>query len=147
MVSNSITYREYQQSDVKYIRDILEFDLGYNVSLDELKKRIFEMLSSDNYKIFVACNGERVIGFVGLVSFIAFEIKNKAAKITALAVSEKYRKSGIGTNLLNLVENYCKNNDMNVILLNSGLPRENAHKFYESRGYSKKSYGFIKQVM
>ncbi len=59
MVSNSITYREYQQSDVKYIRDILE----------------------------------------------------------------------------------------NVILLNSGLPRENAHKFYESRGYSKKSYGFIKQVM
>ena len=143
---DSIAYREYMQSALKYVRDILEFDLGYNVSLDELEKRISEMLSCTNYKIFVACNDERVIGFVGMVSFIAFEIKNKAAKIIALAVSQEYRKNGIGTNLLNLVENYCINNDMSVISLNSGLLRENAHKFYESNGYSKNSYGFIKKV-
>ncbi len=90
---DSIAYREYMQSDLKYVRDILEFDLGYNVSLDELEKRISEMLSCNNYKIFVACNDERVIGFVGMVSFIAFEIENKAAKIIALAVSQEYRKT------------------------------------------------------
>lgn len=144
---HSITYREYRQSDIKYIRDILEFDLGYNVLLDELEKRISEMLSCNDYKIFVASNGEKVVGFVGMVSFIAFEVKNKAAKIIALAVSQEYRKNGIGTNLLNQVENYCKSNDMSVILLNSGLAREDAHKFYESKGYSKISYGFSKHIV
>ena len=143
---NIITYRDYTQSDLKYIRDMLELDLGYGVSLNELEKRISEMLSCENYKIFVACNGERVIGFVGMVSFIAFEVQNKAAKIIALAVSQKYRNNGIGTNLLNSVESYCKNNGVSVISLNSGLSRENAHKFYESKGYSKKSFGFIKKI-
>ena len=146
MQSNSITYREFTQNDLKYIRDILEFDLGYNVSLDELGKRISEMLSCGSYKIFVACNGERAIGFIGMVSFIAFEVQNKAAKIIALAVSQEYRNNGVGSNLLNMVENYCKNNDMSVISLNSGLSRDNAHKFYESKGYSKRSYGFIKML-
>ena len=143
---DSIAYREYMQSDLKYVRDILEFDLGYNVSLDELEKRISEMLSCGSYKIFVACNGERAIGFVGMVSFIAFEVQKKAAKIIALAVSQEYRNNGVGSNLLNMVENYCKNNDMSVISLNSGLSRDNAHNFYESKGYSKKSYGFIKML-
>ena len=35
---------------------------------------------------------------------------------------------------------------MSVISLNSGLSRDNAHKFYESKGYSKRSYGFIKML-
>lgn len=147
MNDHLIAYREYRKSDIMYIRDILEFDLGYNVPLDELNGRINEMISGKNYKIFVACDEEKVIGFVGMVSFIAFEVKNKAAKITALAVSQEYRRKGIGSNLLNTVENYCKSQDVSVILLNSGLSRELAHKFYESMGYSKKSYGFIKQVM
>ena len=37
-------------------------------------------------------------------------------------------------------------NNIEVILLNSGLPREDAHAFYESQGYFKKSYGFIKRI-
>ncbi len=64
-----------------------------------------------------------------MVSFIAFELKTKAAKITALAVSMEYRKNGIGTKLLNLVENYCRSNNIGLVSLNSGLPREGAHLF------------------
>ena len=67
-------------------------------------------------------------------------------KITALAVSMEYRKNGIGTKLLNLVENYCRSNNIGLVSLNSGLPREGAHLFYESKGYIKKSYGFVKQI-
>ncbi len=52
----------------------------------------------------------------------------------------------VGTKLLNLVENYCRSNDIGLVSLNSGLPREGAHLFYESKGYIKKSYGFVKQI-
>ncbi len=141
-----IIYREYNEKDIPEIRNILEKDLGCNVPLNELSERIGKMKQRGNYRIFVACDGEKVVGFVGAVSFLAFEISKEAMKIIALAVSEPYRRNGIGTELLKTVERYAKANDIGTILLNSGLPRENAHKFYEAQGYNKKSYGFVKQI-
>ena len=141
-----ITYREYKSADLPAVKEILKNDLGYDVPADELNGRINKMLSLGNYKIFVACLGESVVGFVGAVSFIAFEVRNEAMKIIALAVSEKYRGQGIGTNLLKEVERCAKENNVSVILLNSGLQREKAHGFYESQGYTKRSYGFTKSI-
>lgn len=146
MMNQNITYREYAPTDIRNVRDILEADLGYVVPLDELADRVREMNSDNNYKILVACEGEEVIGFAGMVSYIVFERKDKVAKIIALAVSKQYRGKGIGTNLLEKVEHYCISHNIGVLLLNSGLVRDNAHKFYESKGYSKKSYGFVKQL-
>ena len=128
------------------VREILKNDLGYDIPAVELSGRINKMLTLGNYKIFVACLGESVVGFVSAVSFIAFEVRNEAMKIIALAVSEKYRGQGIGTNLLKEVERCAKENNVSVILLNSGLQREKAHRFYESQGYVKRSYGFTKNV-
>ena len=142
----NICYREYIEEDIPEIRNILENDLGYNVPLNELTERINNMKQRGNYRIFVACDGENVVGFTGAVSFLAFEISKEAFKIIALAVSEPYRRNGIGTELLKTVERYAENNNIGTILLNSGLPRENAHKFYEAQGYYKKSYGFVKQI-
>ena len=139
-----IIYREYKNEDIFEVRNILEKDLGYSVPLFELEYRINEMLYRRNYRIFVACDENKVVGFVGIVSFIAFEIKNEAVKVIALAVSEEYRHRGIGTNLLKAVEDFCRKNKFDIILINSGLPRTDAHKFYESQGYNKKSYGFTK---
>lgn len=143
---SEITYREYNAADLPAVREILKNDLGYDVPADELNGRINKMFSLGNYKIFVACIGESVVGFVGAVSFIAFEVSNEAIKIIALAVSEKYRGQGIGTNLLKEVERYAEKNNAGIILLNSGLQREKAHGFYESQGYTKRSYGFTKSI-
>ena len=141
-----IIIRQADKNDIPAIRNILENDLGYNVLLSELTERINTMLSRGNYNIFVACDGEKVVGFVGAVSFLAFEVEKECIKVIALAVSESYRRNGIGTQLLKEVEMFAQNNNMGIILLNSGLPRENAHKFYEAQGYSKKSYGFTKAL-
>ena len=137
-------YREYKEADIGYVRDILEADLGYSCELCKLKARIDEMLRRGNYKIFVACEDEKVVGFVGCVSYLAFELEREGVKIIALAVSNEYRRQGIGTELLKTAEKWAKDNGGGVILLNSGLKREAAHKFYETQGYFKKSFGFIK---
>lgn len=146
MKMSEITYREYRTEDLYEVREILKNDLGYDVPAENLERRINRMMTHENYKIFVACAGENVVGFIGAVSFIAFEVENDAMKIIALAVSEKYRGRGIGTNLLKTVEKFAEENSIGVILLNSGLTRENAHKFYESQGYTKRSYGFTKNI-
>lgn len=139
-------YRRYESKDISAIRDILENDLGYNCELDKLNNRINEMQKRGNYQIFVACDGDKVVGYIGCVSFLAFELENEGMKIIALAVSKEYRRKGIGTELLKTAEQWAKENNIEVILLNSGLPREHAHAFYESQGYFKKSYGFIKRI-
>ena len=140
----NIIYREFELGDTKAVRDILDNDLGYNVAFDELQKRIRNMLHHGNYKIYVACDNEIAIGFVAAVSYLAFEVKNPVMKVIAFAVSEKFRNNGIGTNLLKCIETFAQDNHIDAILLNSGLPREAAHKFYEAQGYRKKSFGFVK---
>lgn len=139
-------YRKYESTDISAIRDILENDLGYNCELTKLNTRVDEMMKRGNYQIFVACDGDKVVGYIGCVSYLAFELDNEGMKIIALAVSKEYRRRGIGTQLLKTAEQWAKENNIEVILLNSGLPREYAHEFYESQGYFKKSYGFIKRI-
>lgn len=139
-------YRKYENKDISAIRDILDMDLGYNCELEKLQNRVEEMMKRGNYQIFVACDGDKVVGFIGCVTYLAFELENEGMKIIALAVSKEYRRKGIGTRLLKTAENWAKENNIKVILLNSGLPREDAHVFYENQGYFKKSYGFIKKL-
>lgn len=139
-------YRKYESRDISAIRDILENDLGYSCELDKLNSRIEEMMKRGNYQIFVACDGGKVVGYIGCVNYLAFELENEGMKIIALAVSKDYRRKGIGTALLKTAEQWAKENNIEVILLNSGLPRGDAHAFYESQGYFKKSYGFIKKI-
>ena len=139
-------YRKYESKDISAIRDVLENDLGYNCDLNKLNIRVEEMMKRGNYQIFVACDGDKVVGYIGCVSYLAFELENEGMKIIALAVSKKYRRKGIGTTLLKTSEQWAKENNIEVILLNSGLPREDAHAFYESQGFFKKSYGFIKRI-
>ena len=141
-----ITYRPYRPDDISAVRDILEADLGYSVPREVLAGRIDRMLARGGYTILVACDGERVVGFVGAVTFLAFEIEGEAAKVIALAVSGAYRRRGIGAGLLNAVETQCREVGITVILVNSGLPRTDAHAFYESQGYRKKSCGFTKNI-
>lgn len=139
-------YRKYENKDISAIRDILENDLGYNCELDKLNTRVDEMLKRGNYQIFVVCDGDKMVGYIGCVSYLAFELEKEGMKIIALAVSKDYRRKGIGAQLLKTAEQWAKENNIEVILLNSGLPREDAHTFYESQGYFKKSYGFIKRI-
>lgn len=139
-------YRKYENKDISAIRDILDMDLGYKCELEKLQNRVEEMMKRGNYQIFVACEGDKVVGFIGCVTYLAFELENEGMKIIALAVSKDYRRKGIGTKLLKTAEQWAKENNIEVILLNSGLPREDAHAFYENQGYFKKSYGFIKRV-
>lgn len=137
-------YRKYESRDLSAIRTLLADDLGYHTQISSLSKRVEKMMRLGNYQIFVACDSGKVVGFVGCVSYLAFELENEGMKIIALAVSKEYRRKGIGTALLKTAEQYAAENHFDVILLNSGLDREGAHAFYESQGYRKKSIGFIK---
>lgn len=59
-------------------------------------------------------------------------IDDKQARIRFMAVAEKYRRLGIGSFILNMLEQYAKSHQQSVIWLNA---REQILPFYTLNGY------------
>ena len=138
--------RNYTIDDIHAIKDLFKLSLGYEVSFDDLRNRIAIMLESKNYKILVAEDNEEVIGFIGLQKSLCFEDPGIVLRIIALGVSNKYQGKGIGTKLIEGAEEYAKENNISVLLVNSGLKRLQAHNFYEKNLFNKKGYSFVKKL-
>jgi len=138
--------RKYTTHDTNEIQNIFKLSLGYDVSLTDLKQRINDMLSSGYYEILVAEDNSLIVGFIGLQKSLCFEDPGIVLRIIALGVSNKYQGKGIGTKLIDGAEEYAKENNISVLLVNSGLKRLQAHNFYEKNLFNKKGYSFVKKL-
>jgi len=143
----NINIREACSDDYISICSLVNNELGYpNVNIDDLTSRIELMNQDENYRTFVALLDDNVVGFIGMVQEIAFEISGSYMRINAFAVSKEHQNKGIGRALLKFAEDYANEKGITVFTLNIGFQRLNTHIFYERNGYIKKSFGFWKGV-
>ncbi len=144
----NIKIREICKNDYDKIFSLMNNELGYaNVDYNGLSKRLDLMKAQDNYHIFCAFSDNSLVGFIGTIQEIAFELENDYLRVIGIAVSKSLQCNGIGTLLLNYVENFAKSNGFSLVALNSGLQRFDAHKFYEKNGFLKKSFGYTKTIL
>lgn len=68
-------------------------------------------------------------------------------KINGLAVQKDFQNRGIGTQLINYIEDIAYEKRISKIGLASGFQRTKAHTFYEHIGYGKGSYYFSKMIV
>lgn len=99
---------------------------------------------TDKY-ICVEVNG-KVIGFCAMAIVNNFWQEGHIAYVYAMIVDDSFRGKGIGTSLLKKVFNIAKSMGCKKIELDSGFPREKAHKFYEKIGFEKRAYLFSKDL-
>jgi len=102
--------------------------------------------NDDHYKIFVALSDNAVVGFITSVRYYGIGVEGSYMIIIGIAVKADEQNKGIGTKLLQYMENYAKEEGVFSIHLNSDLKRTMAHAFYERNGYNKGSYGFGKII-
>ena len=69
-------------------------------------------------------------------------MSGKTCYVSSLITKENERGKGYGTFLLDYAKKLAKEKECKAIILDSGLPRKNAHKFYEKYGFEKSCYGF-----
>jgi GNAT superfamily N-acetyltransferase len=124
--------------------DSLVRELGYSVRAGEVWTRIEEM-PGGLYRTLVAVKEENVVGFGGVLILPVYEHESPIGWILALCVLPAYRKQGIGTRLLEALENCCREEGVVDIRLHSGMQRPEAHKFYQGLGYDISGYRFIKK--
>lgn len=139
-------FREFDCDDILEICELINCELGYNAAENDLSLRIKQMQDDKNYCIFVAENNNEVIAFIGIHIGLAFEYLGKIARIIAFAVKREYQRQGVGTKLLQTAESYLKEAHVELIAVNSGLHRIEAHRFYEKQGFYKKGYSFAKTI-
>ena len=126
--------REAISSDANAIWQLNFTEMGYAFPLDATIDNLSKLLHSPSDKIFVAiCDGS-VVGYVHANDYdllYAPHMKN----IMGIAVSSPYKRKGIGSALLQYVENWALETGASGIRLVSGATRTDAHAFYRRYGY------------
>lgn len=89
---------------------------------------------------------EKVIGFCSFAIVNNFWQEGQIAYVYAMIVDESFRGKGIGTELLKKAFDKAKLRGCKKIELDSGFPREKAHKFYEKIGFEKRAYLFSRDL-
>ena len=138
--------REARITDYDRIQNICELDLGYVCEKEMVKMRLAN-IDHNRECVFVADEGSKVIGFIH-VEIYEILYAPSMANILGIAVSSEYRRQGIGKLLLSKAEEWAKRKGINMMRLNSGAARIEAHEFYRGLGYNdeKTQIRFIKSL-
>jgi len=90
---------------------------------DEYEKESFHLMIIDGTNDILA------VGRIHVINCSSNIIK---AQVRYMGVTHQKKRQGLGTKILKGLEEYAKNNNVGIVLLNA---RENAIHFYEKNGY------------
>ncbi len=89
------------------------------------KKNFYDEFGLDTRKYFVALINSKVVGYVGVLDTIT------DYNIMGIAVSKNYAHCGVGTQLINFLKNYAKQNNVQTISLEVDEMNKIAIDFYK----------------
>jgi len=96
----------------------------------------------NGYKIFEILFSGELIGF----ATIKINKKTKSAILLDIMIKRNYQCKGIGKEALKKIEEYLRKNDMEIVILESGIKNEKAHHFFENNGYTEISLVYSKKL-
>ena len=127
-----------RKAEMKDYLDIARLSgvLGYPISEVAVQKNLARILKDADHEFLVFELGERVTAFIEAEIYAPVYAEQVMLNVLGLVVDEKNQGQGIGAQLLNALEEKAKAREINVIRLNSGVQRHEAHQFYEHQGYT-----------
>lgn len=140
-----IEIRRAALGDLSHIAELLGMLARTPLSLEDARNRV-EMIERDpDQEMWVAvCDGE-------VVGLLAFRIRHNVERvshygeISALAVSEAHRRSGIGRRLIDQAETIARERNCIGLWLVSGNARKaEAREFYRQLGFDGTGTRFVR---
>ncbi|MCC8433559.1 GNAT family N-acetyltransferase [Brevibacillus sp. M2.1A] len=128
---------------------LLNLDFNPNLHLfteEKVKEKIEIITKKTNDIIFVCEQNNEVIGYIhGSPYELLFS--DSFVNVLGFVVKEKDRNQGVGSMLIEHLEQWGKKNGFSGMKLLSHPSRIHAHRFYERRGYrfTKDQKNFIKK--
>ncbi len=141
--STMVRIRPAQIGDASDVAALLE-ELGYPCAREDAAERISRVLHDPHLFLVLAEVQGEVLGLMSLDIRYSFARGSELARITALVVSSRSVRRGIGRHLLREAEAIARRAQAPRIEVTSNPRREVAHAFYLGCGYKESSRHFIK---
>jgi GNAT superfamily N-acetyltransferase len=143
-VDGSVAIRDAIASDAHAIAHLVT-QLGYPTAVTLMEPRLRRMLTLNHHRIVVAESSGAVIGVASACVDHGVEL-DTYGRITALAVDENWRGTGVGRLLVEQVERWCRERGADRVTLTSGHHRPESHEFYKALGYEATGLRFFKRL-
>lgn len=140
-MSDAVRIRPPADSDADAIARLMG-ELGYPSTPERVRARLERVAGDDGYAAFVAEVDGAVAGFLGLQTGWAYEHDRPFARILTLVVDARVRRRGVGARLVELAEGWARERGAYVLMLTTNVRRQEAHRFYESVGFSRTGYRY-----
>lgn len=156
---------EYEDKYLEDVKDLLVELEEYIVSIDkdnldcvhpEYREKMavldLEEVKNNNGKCYIAVCNNKVMGLImgTIIKFDEYDYLDykcpKCGEVTELVVSKKVRSSGIGTLLMNKIEEYFKSIGCEYISIDVFAYNKIGINFYEKHGYHTRGLIDIKKI-
>lgn len=104
-------------------------------------EELYEGMAAEGYHLFAGYQDGEPIAVAGVTISTNFYL-GRHAYVYDLVTSEDHRSKGHGSSLLNYVHDWAAEQGCEAVELESGLWRDDAHRFYLEMGYEKYCYSF-----
>lgn len=134
-----ITIVKITYNDLDDLLSLYEELLERKTNLQKFKKNFGWINSNKDYLLIGAKddNGNLVGSLLGIVCTDLGGECRPFIVIENVIVKSSCRKKGIGKQLMSFIEEFARKRNCNFTMIVSAFKRKDAHRFYESIGYSK----------
>jgi len=144
-LSENISFRKAKEKDIEACSRIMAEEYNkppYNQEWEEetAAQRLYELLRIYPDTSFVIETNKNIIGFI----FCSVEttFNGKCLYVHDFVISAENQGKGIGTNTLELLKKYAKENELNEISLNAYL-YSFAYTFYKKLGFKESDFRYL----
>lgn len=150
------TFRGVNMNSLETIQELTNkeqwlaaFPIMNQLRTDLTQKTYLELLEEmrkDGYCLFALYKDNQVVSLAGLSWRVNFYNKRHIF-IYDLVTDSAHRSFGYGEKLLNYIHDWAKENGASYVALESGIQRNDVHRFYEEKlDYDKWCYSFRKTL-
>jgi GNAT superfamily N-acetyltransferase len=140
-----LTIRVAEMNDAVALAQLM-CELGYETTKSEMQMRLQRIATDERLRAFVAVCAGKVCGMIGALTYPSVEHNDFSGRIVALVIKSTMRRRGMGRALITFAEKDFAQRGIRRVALNTQLAREDAHKFYESLGYERNGWRFVKRL-
>lgn len=128
---------------MKFIRALW----SYNTYEDEPTKKVYDNVIHDPESFaFFLLDDDEYVGFCHGDFFQTFWMCGLTCYISSIITRADRRGQGCGRAMLDHAAMLARERGCKALILDSGMPRKEAHQFYERYGFEKSCYGFEKML-
>jgi ribosomal protein S18 acetylase RimI-like enzyme len=133
-----LTHKDLKNNELSKLTDLIYnnfIELKEDHKLMHTKEKISETLHSDDVLIIVALNEQKkIVGFI-VSQLMELDDRRKVLFVNYISVAESLRKTGMGTEMMDMLEAEGYKYKCNGIMLIFDTYNPVLVRFYENRGY------------